>query len=443
MTPQEIADELKKTVKEFQSANDKQLAELKAGLSTAATNDKVEALNARITELKAMQDDMIKQVAHLEIGGAGEKKEDRVKLASDARRFFAGAKGIDPRRITDSDVEAYKAYSNAYPEWLRRGEQALNDPDIRAAMQVGSDPDGGYWVPTQRMNEVIQKLFDTSPMRQLVDVMTITGDSVTWPTDTNDATSGGWVGETATRAETATPQVGEKSIYVREQYAMPKATQKLLDMSTIDVEGWLGGKIAGKLSRTENTAYVSGAGVASPRGFLDYSGAAVTTADATRAWGVLQYIVSGGAGSIPDLSGVPGAKDVDFLINTIAALKPEYRAGATWAMNRLVEAELRKCKDGQGRYLIGMGDIGASAVGFNLFGFPIANMEDMPAIGSNSFSMAFGNFRTGYQILDGRGIRILRDNLTVKGQVLFYTTKWTGGDVINSDAIKLVKFGTS
>lgn len=443
MELKEIIEELKKTFKDFQSANDKQLAELKAGLSTAATSDKIEALNARISELKGMHDDILKQVAHLEIGGAGEKKEDRLKMVAEARQFFAGARGVDERRVTDNDVEAYKAYCNAYPEWLRRGGQALNDPDIRAAMQVGSDPDGGYWVPTQRMNEVIQKLFDTSPMRQLVDVMTITGDSVTWPNDTNDGTSGGWVGEAETRAETATPQVGEQTLYVREQYAMPKASQKLLDMSTIDVEGWLGGKIAGKLSRTENTAYVSGTGIKSPRGFLDYSAAAVTTVDATRAWRVLQYIVSGGAGSIPDLSGVPGAKDVDFLINTIAALKPEYRAGAIWAMNRLVEAELRKCKDGQGRYLIGMGDIGASAVGFNLFGFPIANMEDMPAIASNSFSMAFGNFRVGYQILDGRGIRILRDNLTVKGQVLFYTTKWTGGDIVNSDAIKLVKFGTS
>lgn len=443
MTPQEIFDELKKTIKEFQAENDKQLAEFKAGLSTAATNDKVEALNARITELKGMQDDLLKQISHLEIGGAGEKKEDRLKMVADARQFFAGARGVDVRRVTDNDVEAYKAYCNAYPEWLRRGGQALNDPDIRAAMQVGSDPDGGYWVPTQRMAEVISKLFETSPMRQVAGVMTITGDSVAWPTDTNDGTSGGWVGETATRSETATPQVGEQTLYVREQYAMPKASQKLLDMSTIDVEGWLGAKIADKMSRTENLAYVSGTGVASPRGFLDYSAAAVTTVDASRAWGVLQYIVSGGAGSIPDLSGVPGAKDVDFLINTIAALKPAYRAGATWLMNRLVEAELRKCKDGQGRYLIGMGDISASAVGFNLLNFPIANMEDMPAIASNSFSMAFGNFRAGYQILDGRGIRILRDNLTVKGQVLFYTTKWTGGDVINSDAIKLVKFGTS
>src|SRR5690606_7300775 len=128
------------------------------------------------------------------------------------------------------------------------------------------------------------------PMRQVADVISITTDSVTWPNDTNDATTGGWVGETDTRSETDTPQVGDQTIYVREQYAMPIVTQKLLDMATLDVEGWLSGKIADKLSRTENTAFVSGTGVKQPRGFLDYKDAAVTTDDASRAWGKLQYV---------------------------------------------------------------------------------------------------------------------------------------------------------
>jgi HK97 family phage major capsid protein len=110
-------------------------------------------------------------------------------------------------------------------------------------------------------------------------------------------------------------------------------------------------------------------------------------------------------------------------------------------MNRATEAAVRKLKDVDGNYLIGRLD--STATGFSLLGYPIVTAEDMPALASDSFSIAFGNFRVGYQIVDGRGMRVLRDNLTTKGKVKFYTTKWTGGDVVNFDAIKLMKFAAS
>lgn len=445
----ELIEELNNSFKAFQMAYDEQLEKVKAGLSTAVTSDKVEALNAQITKLqgdieeaKKAHNQAAMQIAALEIGGMGSgKKVDRETLALQATQFYARKNGNDNQKIGPQEIEGYSAYCKAFAAWVRRGD-ALDDPEIRNAMQVGSDPNGGYWVPTEKLSEVLKKLHETSPMREVADVMNITGDSIEFMTDMDLATSGGWVGETETRGDTETPGLGMQTMYVREQYAQPKATQKLLDMSTVNVEAWLMAKISEILTLTENTAYVSGSGVKSPRGFLDYASAAVTTADKTRAWGVLQYVATGEAGGFPMVSGLPGAHDADFLINLTTALRAPFRAGAVFAMNRLTEAEFRKLKDADGRYLI-TGGIEGAFTGFQLGGFPIRHFEDMPVIGSNSYSVAFGNFRQGYQILDGRGLRVLRDPYTQKPFVKFYTTKWTGGDIKRFDAIKLLKFSAS
>ncbi len=80
--------------------------------------------------------------------------------------------------------------------------------------------------------------------------------------------------------------------------------------------------------------------------------------------------------------------------------------------------------------------------GGTLLGFDVIEAEDMPTIAADSLSIAFGDFNAGYQIVDRQGVRILRDNLTAKPYVKFYTTKRTGGAVTNFDALKLMKFAS-
>lgn len=76
-------------------------------------------------------------------------------------------------------------------------------------------------------------------------------------------------------------------------------------------------------------------------------------------------------------------------------------------------------------------------------GFGVVRAEDMPALAANSLSLAFGDFRSAYQIVDRQGIRVLRDVYTSKPYVKFYTTKRTGGAVVNFEAVKFLKFGAS
>jgi HK97 family phage major capsid protein len=67
----------------------------------------------------------------------------------------------------------------------------------------------------------------------------------------------------------------------------------------------------------------------------------------------------------------------------------------------------------------------------------------MPDIATDSFALAFGDFASGYLVVDRIGLRVLRDPYSAKPYVLFYTTKRVGGGVQNFDAIKVMRFSAS
>lgn len=442
--PAKLVDDIQKAFADLQASNDNFLKEAKAGMADVVRKAEVDKINAAITELKTALEQRAKEQARLEISG-GARGGNVIDIRAAAARFqtirSGGKRRVKPE---DADVGAYQAYQTAFEE-LTRSQFNIDNvaPDIRAAMSVGSDPAGGYLVPTEMSMEIERRIFETSPMRQLARVIAISSDAWEAPYKSDDATSGGWVGEKQARTATNTPAVGMQRIGVHEQYAYPEVTQQMLDDAAIPVENFIVDETEDKMSRTENTAFVSGSGVLQPRGFVDYRTTAVTTADASRDWGLLQYTFTGASGGFPEFSGVSGTGNPDSLITLMATLNPAYRPNANFVMSRATEATIRKMKDKDGRYLIGFGDLRDSPFGFSLLGTPIVNLEDMPAIGADSFSIAYGDFRRGYLIVDRVGFRVLRDPYTNKPYVGFYITKRTGGDVRNFDAIKLLKFGTS
>jgi HK97 family phage major capsid protein len=402
----------------------------------------VEKLNAEIVKLSDQLKDVETAVARPALGGSDSFRES---LRISAAKFYTARnkKQVKPA-ANDLDVQGYLDYCDAFEAVVRGNLHAGGlTQDMRNALQVGSDPDGGYFVPPTISEEIERRIFDTSPIRQRARVITIGTGAWEAPYRIAKGISGGWVGERAARPATGTAQGGMQRIPVHEQYALPEVTQEMLDDSMIDVASMLQEETSDEMSRTENLAFVSGTGVAQPTGFLDYGAASVTTGDSARSWGVLQYVPTGAAGAFPDDGETPPTDIADSMVDTIAALHPIYRQGATWAMNRLTEAVVRKLKDRNGRYLVGFGDLRDAITGFSLFGFPIDSFEDMPAIAADSMSIAFANWRRGYYIIDRIGFRVLQDPFTNKPYVGFYITKRTGGDVRNFDAIKLVKFAAS
>lgn len=300
--------------------------------------------------------------------------------------------------------------------------------DVKA-MMVGSDPAGGYVVAAAQSDGWVEKLWDRSPIRRLATIETITqGDAWEEPIDRDEAEAN-WVGETAARADGETPDIGKLRIPLHELDASQKLTQKLLDTANRDLGAWISDKITDKFARSEGAAFVSGNGVDRPRGFL--AGTPVTTADATRVDGVLQYVKTGNASSFA------ATNPADKLIDLVYSLRSPYRSEAVWMMNSTVVGTVRKFKDDQKNYIWqDRLDEGQRPL---LLGYPVEVNEDMPDLGAGALPVAFGNFRRGYKIVQMPNIRTMQDPFTARPYVKFCAYQRVGGAIADSDAIKLLK----
>ena len=322
-----------------------------------------------------------------------------------------------------------REHKEAFNRFVRKGiEEGL--PAIEAkALNTGIGADGGFAVPQEIDRRIESLLVEASPLRAIARVVEVgTSD---WKTLVNArGTASSWVAETGARAETATPGFQEVIPPFGEIFANPAVTQAMLDDGFFNVEDFLAENIAAEFAFQEGAAFVNGDGVNKPKGFL--VGTPVTTGDASRAFGTLQYIPTGVAGAFP------ASDPADILLDLVDSLRSGYRQGAVWAMSSGTANAVRKFKDANGQYLFAPSL--ASGGANTLLGYPVVIAEDMPAIGTDSLSIAFGNFQRGYVITDRRGVRVLRDPFSNKPFVHFYTTKRVGGGVVNSEAIKLLKF---
>ncbi len=326
-----------------------------------------------------------------------------------------------------SERGAAHAHKAAFEDYVRKGETLRLRGLEAKALSVGTDADGGYLVPDETERTVNTALRAISPIRAIAGVRQVSGSVFKKPFSTTGFATG-WVGETAARTQTDTATLAELSFPTMELYAMPAATQSLIDDSAVDIDAWLAEEVRVAFASQEGKAFVDGDGTNKPKGFLAYP----TVANGSWSWGNIGFIGTGAAGAFPATD--PG----DKLIELIYALKAGYRANGTFVMNRSTQSAVRKMKDGDGNYL--WQPSGKPGEAPTLMGYPVAESEDMPDPAANSLSLAFGDFARGYLIVDRVGIRVLRDPFSAKPYVLFYTTKRVGGGVQDFDAIKLLKF---
>lgn len=412
-------------------------AELKKkGSADVLVVEKVDRMDKGFDQLKSDVDALFKRLARPQLAAG-----DQAAAGSEAKAIEWMRGRINPQAPASVEeakaADALREYKAAANRYVRAGKDALTYEEQKA-LQVGSAPDGGYWVEPARSDQIVTRLRETSNMRRIASAVTVTTSSIKFPVDRDDV-GYGWVGETSSRTETTTPQVGELEIPVHEIYAEPRASQNMLDDAGFDVEGWLNDKVLDRFGRAENSAFVNGSGTNAPRGFL--AGTPVTTVDATRAFGVLQYIFTGASGAFATASAT--VSPADTLLDLIYAFKAGYRQNLTWAGTRVTLGAIRKFKDQQGNFIYDP-RIGANGIMDMVLGYRWEEFADMADYTTaNAFAIALGDFRRGYQIVDRQGVRQLRDPLTSRPWVKFYTTKRTGGAVVDSDAIKLLKFGTS
>ncbi|RQP05520.1 MAG: phage major capsid protein [Paracoccus sp. BP8] len=365
-----------------------------------------------VNELKAFRADIQKRL---------EAQEERMTMLD--RKTISRA-----RAPLSAEADQGAPHQKAFDAYIRHGDDgALRGLPLEGkAMTTTSD--GGFLAAPTVALQVQEALNVTASLRRVANVVTVESATYEVLVGMGDIAHG-WSTEAGTQAETGTSTVQRVVIPVHELSAMPKASQRLLDDSAFDVETWLAGRIAEKFARAEATAFVNGDGVNKPKGFLTHAKAPNGTATNVQ----IGTIPSGGDGDFA------ANNPANALIDLVYALGAQYRANASFLMNSKTAAAVRKMRDADGRFL--WADSLAMGQPAQLLGYPVLVCEDMPDIARGSFSIAFGDFRSAYTIVERPDLRVLRDPFSAKPHVLFYATKRVGGGVTDARAVKLMVFG--
>ncbi|NCB58950.1 MAG: phage major capsid protein [Gammaproteobacteria bacterium] len=392
---EQVAQELQAKFDAFKEKNDKRLEAVEQEKGKLA--GEVETLNGKLSELDELKSALEEELKQVKRPAGGSQS----KAASEHKAAFIG--------------------------FMRKGkDDGLRELE-RKALQVGVDEDGGYAVPEELDRTILNLLKDEVVMRQEATTITVGGANYKKLVNLG-GTASGWIGETDARPETDASKLGQIEPFMGEIYGNPQATQTMLDDAFFNVEDWINSELAIEFAEQEEIAFTSGNGTKKPKGFLAY--ASTLDPDKTRAFGTLQHILSGAAAGVT----------ADAIIKLVYTLRKVHRNGAKFMMNNNSLFAIRILKDSEGNYLWRPGlELGQPS---SLAGYGVAENEQMPDIAADAKAIAFGNFKRGYTIVDRIGTRILRDPYTKKPFVGFYTTKRTGGMLVDSQAIKLLQIGT-
>jgi HK97 family phage major capsid protein len=386
----------------YRQANDERLAQIEDKKSVDhITLDKIDRIDQSLNEAKRRLDDVM-------------LAQTRPRLASESKQ----------------DDYRSREHKTAFHSYMRSGETQGLKAIEEKAMSSTSGPDGGYLVPIPAETEILRRLAIISPIRSIATVQQISTATLR-KAFSYAGPAAGWVAEADPRPQTTNQQIADMSFPAMELYAMPAATQTLLDDAVVDIEQWIASEVETVFAEQEGAAFVNGTGVNKPNGFLNYPKVEVSS----NKWGSLSYVPTGTDGAFSATS------PSDTMFDLIYALRAGYRQNARFVMNRKTQALVRKFKSTTGEYLWEPPtNIGGTATFMN---FPLVEAEDMPDVNVGSYAIAFGDFQRGYIVVDRVGIRVLRDPFSAKPYVLFYTTKRVGGGVQDFDAIKLLKFAAS
>lgn len=387
--PAAMLAEIKSAFEEFKTANEQSLK----GKADVVVAEKVERINSA---LSTMEGNFQKAVDDL-----------NAKVAAAGTGNIIG------------DIPGDPEYTKAFKAHMRKG-------DVSAAMTKGTAEDGGYLAPIEWDRTITGRLKRISAIRANARVQSISGAGFK-KLFTDRAVGSGWVGETASRPATSTPQFGQLDFIPGEIYANPAISQQMLDDAAIDLEVWLSDEVDTEFSRQEGIAFVGGDGVNKPNGILTYVTGAANAAK--HPWGAIQVQNSGSATTVT----------LDAMIDLIMGLPEELSQNAKFFMNRLSVGAFRKIKDAGGNYIWQP----SPAVGqpSTLFEAPIVQVPDMPIVAAGNIAALYGDMEATYLVVDRVGIRVLRDPYTNKPFVHFYTTKRVGGGVYNPEPMRALKIG--
>lgn len=340
--------------------------------------------------------------------------------------------GNDDEKLSDADRE----YRATFEDWFRTGDgeskikAAMKAGEITASYEVGDDSKGGYTAPVEWDRTITDARVEMSPMRRFASVQSVTGQGFTKLYNLHGTTSA-WVGENAARPQTDGSVLATYAFAFGEIYAMPAATERILEDSEIDMASWLAGEVNIEFAYQEGAAFINGDGVNKPKGILRYDATteAALPAAQRHPLGPITEVLSGDANGLSP----------EGLIDLIYDLPEDRSHGAALFANRKTHAVVRKMKDGQDNFLWQPPfQVGQPA---QVLGQPINELSGLPDVAAGTIPVLFGNMAQAYRIFDRVGMSVLRDPYTNKPYVLFYTRKRVGGGLWNPEWMRYHRIG--
>lgn len=281
-------------------------------------------------------------------------------------------------------------------------------------------------MPNDTCAHIYEKMEECSPIRALASTIKISTDSLEMLLD-NKYPETAWSSEVKFPAEIKDPEFKKIKIPVYEIFSRIKVTQKLIEDSNIDIYNWFVTRVAEQIANIEDVAFLFGDGDGKPKGILSYP------TDDICEFGKFQHFKTGKQGGF-------GENGADILISAVAALRRKFLKNATWVMSRSAFSAIQQLRiNDDGKYVWRPS---LSQDRATLLGYPIVIDENMPELNASNptNSIMFGDFSRAYQIVDRKDVNIFRDPYSSKPFVEFYSTKRTGGDVVNFDALKVIRF---
>lgn len=238
---------------------------------------------------------------------------------------------------TNQNAKADERRAAAFDRFLRHGFGELTAEERQAVKELraqGTTPDakGGYTVPTQMLNKIVDSMKAYGGIASVAQVLnTSDGQDITWSTSDGTSEEGELLGENSEASEEdvtfGTATLGAKKLSSK----IIRVSNELLQDSGVDIEAYLAKRIGQRIGRGEAKYLVQGSGSGTP----------------TQPKGLVASVT----GTVP--TAAAGAFTWKEMNSLKHAIDPAYRGGPKfrWAFNDSTLQVVEEMVDGQNRPL--------------------------------------------------------------------------------------------
>ena len=314
-----------------------------------------------------------------------------------------------PNASTHSDTKTGIA-SDEYRTAFWNSIRSRNFYDIRNDLQVGTDTEGGYLVPSEFERKLVEALTEENIFRQLATVIKTSSGDRKIPIVTSKGEASWMDEENAYKLSDDT--FGQASLGAYKVGTAIKISEELLNDAAFDLPSYIAKEFARRIGAKEEEAFFVGDGKGKPTGIFAATGGAE----------------SGATTSTANIT-------FDDVLELFYSLRSPYRKKAVWVLNDSTVKALRKLKDNTGNYI--WSPSVQAGVPDTILNRPYKTSSYVPEIKAGNKCMAFGDF-SYYWVADrqGRSFKRLNELFAMTGQVGFLASQRLDGKLILPEAIK-------